>query len=158
MVSQSKFETKKLAAKLVQKILKTYSKRGRKAAVIALRGGLGAGKTTFVQGFMKPLGVKHLITSPTFVIYRKYHLNEKRKAKSEKFLNVYHFDLYRIHKPKEILNMGFKKIIGDPRNIVLIEWPEKVRKLLPRNTIWINFKQGKKVSQRLIRFQRKNDI
>jgi tRNA threonylcarbamoyladenosine biosynthesis protein TsaE len=58
----------------------------------------------------------------------------------KKYKNLYHIDCYRLNKPKELLDLDFKEIISNPQNIVLIEWAEKVRKILPKNTIWINFK------------------
>ena len=157
MLSKSKFQTQKFAIRLAKKILRANRpEQSRGATVIALCGDLGAGKTTFAQGFIKALGVKHHITSPTFVIFRKYHLSQKSKVKSpwpgsQKFFNVFHFDLYRIHRPKEILDLGFKKILQDPYAIVLIEWPERIEKLLPKNIIKINFEHGKNVRQRRIR-------
>jgi len=165
MITKSKFQTQKFSANLAKTILAERSpvshrgiraKENLKATVIALSGDLGAGKTTFAQGFIKALGVKHHITSPTFVIFRKYHLSQKSlpgqmKGESQKFLNVFHFDLYRIHDPKEILALGFKKIINNPQNIVLIEWPERIKKILPKNTIWINFEHGRNEKERNIR-------
>jgi len=61
--------------------------------------------------------------------------------------------LYRIKNSKEILALGFKKIINNPENIVLIEWPEVIKKLLPKNTVWINFEHGKKNNQRFIKIE-----
>lgn len=159
MITKSKSQTQKLAEKLAKQILKAQSSlsmgdlpkgENRKARIVALHGDLGAGKTTFVQGFIKALGVRHHVTSPTFVIVRKYHLSEKSKVESRKFLNVFHFDLYRIHGPNEILALGFKKIINDPQNIVLIEWPERIKKLLPKNIIRINFEHGRNEKERVI--------
>lgn len=142
MLSKSKAQTQKLAAKLAKKILKVQSLK-LKAQIIALDGELGSGKTTFVQGFMKGLGIKHHITSPTFIIFRRHEIPKS-------YQNVYHFDLYRIHKPKEILALGFRKIIHDSHNIVLIEWPEKIKKILPKNSVFIYLKHGKKENQRII--------
>ncbi len=162
MVTKSKFQTQKLAIRLAKKILTANRpERKRGATIIALSGNLGSGKTTFTQGFMKALGVEHHITSPTFVIMRKYSLSilGSRTSSSEvrlpriKFQFVYHLDLYRINKVKEILSLGFKKIISDPQNIVLIEWPEVVRKILPKNTIWVKFEHGKKKSERIIKIR-----
>ncbi|MDO8429995.1 MAG: tRNA (adenosine(37)-N6)-threonylcarbamoyltransferase complex ATPase subunit type 1 TsaE [bacterium] len=152
MISKSKTQTQKLAVGLVNKILKArHLQQVRGATIVALRGELGAGKTTFVQGFMKALGVKNRITSPTFVICRKYKLkSQKSKVKSQMFFNVYHLDLYRINKPKELLDLGFKKILKDPRVIVLIEWPERAKKILPKNMILLNFKHGKNEKERII--------
>lgn len=115
------------------------------AKVVALKGNLGAGKTTFIQGFAKALGVRGRIMSPTFILFRRYALDGK------KYDNLYHFDLYRIHSVKDVEALGLKKIITDPKNIVLIEWPEKIKKLLPKNTIWINFEYGQKETERIIK-------
>ena len=97
------------------------------ARVLGLTGDLGAGKTTFLQGFAKGLGIKEKILSPTFIIIRRLR-------------NFYHIDCYRIKKPKEILNLGFKEIMSDPKNIVAIEWAERIRPLLPKSAILVQFK------------------
>ena len=123
MISKSVAKTQKLAKDLTRKIPKDR----KQAFVIALKGDLGGGKTTFVQGLAKGLNVKDKITSPTFVICKKYN-------------NFYHFDCYRIKKPKEILDLGFEEIIQDPKNIVAIEWADKIRKIIPKHALWINFK------------------
>lgn len=161
MVSKSKSQTQKLASKLAKQILETPAahseprlrrepRRRIAATVIALQGELGAGKTAFTQGFCKALGVKHGVSSPTFIIMRKHEVSSIRHQVSGSKKWIYHFDLYRLRKPKEILALGFKKIIGNPENIVLIEWPELMKKLLPKNTVWINFKHLKKSNQRKI--------
>lgn len=145
MISKSKIQTQKFAAGLAKKILKQPVKN---TVVLALSGELGSGKTTFVQGFMKGLGIKHHIASPTFIIFRKH------KMEGMRFGYVYHFDLYRIQKAKEILGLGFRKIInppaGGPQNIVLIEWPEKIKNVLPKDAMWIEFGHGKRINIRKI--------
>ncbi|MBU2564098.1 tRNA (adenosine(37)-N6)-threonylcarbamoyltransferase complex ATPase subunit type 1 TsaE [Patescibacteria group bacterium] len=110
-------QTKKLAKLLAREI--------KSPLVIAFQGELGAGKTTFIQAFAKELGIKSKITSPTFVLMKKYK-------------NLYHIDCYRINSFKEILDLGFEEIIYN--NIVVIEWAEKIKKILPKNTIWLKFK------------------
>lgn len=155
MVSGSKLQTQKLAGKLVKKILKQRPKKFG-ATVIALQGELGAGKTTFAQGFFKALGVKQRVASPTFLIMRKYEISTSLQKGVPHYHHAYHFDLYRIHDPKEILDLGFKKIVGDPHAIVLIEWPERVSlpgqgKNLPKDTIWVRFEHGKNEKERIIK-------
>ena len=118
-------DTQKLGQDFAQEVLDLQKKSG--AIVLCLEGNLGGGKTTFLQGFAKGLGIKEKILSPTFVIMKK-------------FGNFYHFDCYRINKPEEILELGWKEIISDPQNIVAIEWPEKIKKYLPKNTIKADFK------------------
>jgi tRNA threonylcarbamoyladenosine biosynthesis protein TsaE len=89
-----------------------------------------------LQGFAKGLGIKKRVLSPTFLIMKKYQLPNCPIAQLS---NFYHFDCYRIRKPKEILDLGFKKIISGARNIVAIEWADRIQKIMPENTIWIKF-------------------
>ncbi|KPJ54730.1 hypothetical protein AMJ47_03795 [Parcubacteria bacterium DG_72] len=112
---------------MAKDLVKKIPKRKEHAFVIALKGDLGGGKTTFIQGMAKGLGIKEKILSPTFNILKKYG-------------NFYHFDCYRIEKPKEILDLGFKKIIQDPKNIVVVEWADKIKKIIPKHALWLNFK------------------
>ncbi len=143
-------ETQKLGERLARETLALRPAQGKNdsAVIFALRGDLGGGKTTFLQGFAKGLGIKEKILSPTFIIYRKFKIPlnsaELQRAKSSgsnsKFTNFYHIDCYRINKPQEILELGWKKIISNPKNIVAIEWPEKIKKYLPKNSIKIKFK------------------
>ncbi len=119
---------------------------GQKGAlVIGLEGDLGGGKTTFLQGFSKGLGIKQKITSPTFVIMRRYKIQNTRY----KIQNFYHIDCYRISKPKEILDLGFKKIVSTPRNIVAIEWADRIRKILPKKVIIIKFEFVDKTTRKI---------
>jgi len=126
VISKSIAETKKIAANLAKKVLKLKRK---KAAVIGLVGELGSGKTVFTQGFAKGLGLQAKIVSPTFILMRRHG-------------NFYHFDAYRLNNPKEILSLGFKKIINNPENIVLIEWADKIKKILPKNYIKIKLEHA----------------
>ena len=89
------------------------------------------------------INIKDNITSPTFVIYKKY------KAKNN--LNFYHFDLYRIQEPQEILDLGFEEIINNKKNIIAIEWSEKIKDLLPnKNIIYIKFEYLDKNKRKII--------
>ncbi|HDH31577.1 MAG TPA: tRNA (adenosine(37)-N6)-threonylcarbamoyltransferase complex ATPase subunit type 1 TsaE [Candidatus Wolfebacteria bacterium] len=160
-ISSSTNQTKKTAKFLVKKLIKKDSRKN--ALVLALIGDLGSGKTTFVQGFLRALGIKKRITSPTFVLIKNYKLRRKvgasNKTSGLKTINyklAHHIDCYRIHKPTEMLKLGFKDIVGDSQNIVLIEWADKIRKILPRDVIWINFGYGDKANQRSINVKFKN--
>lgn len=106
----------------------------RHALVLALQGELGAGKTTFVQGFAKGLGVRERVLSPTFVISRRFRIPRHALLKS-----LFHIDCYRFKKPSELLLIGWKDILKDPANVVMLEWPERVAKLLPKDTLYIKF-------------------
>ena len=123
-------ETEKLARMLAKEILrykKVYPERSRRALVFGLIGNLGAGKTTFIQAFAKGLGIKSKITSPTFVLMKKYK-------------NLYHIDCYRIKNAKDILELDFKEITSNPLHIIMIEWAEKIKSILPKDAIRIKFK------------------
>lgn len=127
IITKNSNQTKKIGERLAKKIMKNGIEKT--AVVLALRGELGSGKTTFLQGFAKGLKIKNKITSPTFVIYKKFLISGSR--------NFYHFDLYRLQEVKEILELGFKEIILNPKNIVAIEWPERVKKNLPKSALII---------------------
>ena len=150
-LTNSPYQTKKLGEKLAQKILKTEPQKS--AFVIGLIGDLGGGKTTFLQGFARFLGISEKILSPTFVILKRFKIirikNIDQDLKRIRFKNFYHFDCYRIKRPKELLGLGFKEIVSNPQNIVVIEWAEKIKDLLPENTLIVRFefisKQKRKV-------------
>ncbi len=130
-ILQSAKETQNIAADLAARLLQGGAKKT--AVVLALSGNLGAGKTTFLQGFARALGIEEVVNSPTFVILKRF------KVKTERFKDFYHFDCYRLEKPEEILALGFAEIISNPENIVAIEWPEKIEALLPKEVVKISF-------------------
>jgi tRNA threonylcarbamoyladenosine biosynthesis protein TsaE len=127
-------QMQELGAKIAREI--SAEKIGRNAKVIKLFGDLGAGKTTFSQGFLKELGVTRRIISPTFLIIRPYKLSTVCSLLS----TVYHIDCYRLNKPEELLALGFKEILKDPANIILIEWPEIMDKYLPKSSLSVKIK------------------
>ncbi len=126
--TKSALETQKLAQDLARSL------KGDK--ILALYGNLGSGKTTFVQGLAKGLGIKERMISPTFIIIREHKISEKLKAKSEKF---YHIDLYRVQNFTELKELELEEILGSKDRIVAIEWAEKIKELLPKNRIEIYF-------------------
>jgi len=127
------FTEKPEETKEVGKELSRDSKPGGKALVFGLKGDLGAGKTTFLQGFGKGLGIRGRIISPTYVIMNRFPL------KKGKFRNFYHIDCYRLENVKEMKALGFEEIIGDKKNIVCVEWPERIKRILPKETTMIGF-------------------
>jgi len=133
IITNSSRETKKIGMDLAVAI-----KKGRvnpkSALVIALKGDLGSGKTTFIQGLAAGLGVKENVLSPTFVIQKDFPLSLK------KYKNLFHIDAYRLKKSEELLELGFSDLIKNPENIIVIEWADKVKELLPKDIIKINFK------------------
>lgn len=125
--------------------------------VVSLEGELGGGKTTFVKGFAFALGIDEMVKSPTFVIMKKYQIKaESRKSKVKevnknlKFKNFYHFDCYRVHEAEDISELGWKEIIRNPENIIMAEWGDKIKKILPKNYIRIKFKFIDKNKRKII--------
>ena len=118
-----------------QKLGEEFAYRLKGGEIIGLIGELGSGKTTFVQGLAKGLGVKKRIISPTFVLIRSY----KGKTREGKSLNLYHVDLYRIRDINDARGLGLEEIWSNPKNIVVIEWAEKIEKILPKKAIKIYF-------------------
>ncbi len=143
--SYSSNDTRRLGGD-VAKILAGH--RGRAALVVALQGDLGAGKTTFVQGFLKGLRIKKRATSPTFVIMRRYKIPHVQRVAHHAYLH--HMDAYRLRKPDDVTLLGFEKILADPRSILLVEWPENIKGALPKGAVKIKFKYGKKENERII--------
>ncbi len=104
------------------------------ASVVGLSGNLGSGKTTFTQEIARTLGVTETVTSPTFVIEKIYKLPEESG-----FKHLIHIDAYRLEKEIELLHLGWEEIVRDPYNLILIEWPEKVSGIMPKNAMYITF-------------------
>lgn len=107
-----------------------------KATVVALQGDLGSGKTAFAQAFGKIFGVKENMPSPTFVIMKSYNVNWKG------FKKLIHIDAYRLEKEEELLSLGWEELVKDPENFILVEWPERVEGLIPKEAQRIYFKHG----------------
>ncbi|MDT3708503.1 MAG: tRNA (adenosine(37)-N6)-threonylcarbamoyltransferase complex ATPase subunit type 1 TsaE [Thiobacillus sp.] len=92
-----------------------------------LEGDLGAGKTTLVRGLLRGLGYTGRVKSPTYTLVETYGLPG---------FELYHFDLYRMHDPREWLDAGFREV-SDGRAVSLIEWPEKAVGWLPQPDVII---------------------
>ena len=101
------------------------------ATVVALSGELGAGKTTFVQGLARALGVEEQVTSPTFVIERVYPLT------GQKFDRLVHIDAYRLKDRGELSVLGWNELVKESGTLVLIEWPEMIDGALPEDAMRI---------------------
>ncbi|HCM45368.1 MAG TPA: tRNA (adenosine(37)-N6)-threonylcarbamoyltransferase complex ATPase subunit type 1 TsaE [Candidatus Veblenbacteria bacterium] len=140
-ISKSAAQTKLLGIKLAKQL------NGNE--VIALVGNLGSGKTTFVKGLAKGLGVKDVITSPTFVLMKNY------KAKHKTIKNFVHVDCYRLPAGRhgvpgiELTAIGLGDFLNQADTVVAIEWAEKLPKKF-KPTIKLNFGVGKKPSERSI--------
>ena len=96
--------------------------------IFAFYGHMGAGKTTFIKAICEELGVKDVITPPTFAI-----VNEYTDGQGEP---VYHFDFYRIKKQEEVYDIGFEDYV-ESGSVCLMEWPELIEDILPADTVKI---------------------
>lgn len=132
MISKSVQDTSAIAAEFARAL----EPREGGATIIALRGDLGSGKTTFTKAFAAALGIPaEEITSPTFVIEKRFDLEG-----SAFFKTLIHIDAYRLERPEEILRLGWAETLKEKGNLVLIEWPENVGDALPLNTPTISFR------------------
>ena len=98
----------------------------RPGDVIALKGELGAGKTTFARAFIRARGGGEAVPSPTFTLVQVYEIGD---------IPIWHFDAYRLRDPEEAWELGIEDAFRD--GISLIEWPERLGKLLPAGRLQI---------------------
>ena len=105
-----------------------------KATVVALQGELGSGKTAFAKALGKMMGINEHIVSPTFVIMKSYNIDWKG------FKKLIHVDAYRLESESELLNLGWNELVENPQHLILIEWPERVEGILPKDSRRIFFK------------------
>ena len=144
-------------ARFAQKIARST----KPGDVIGLVGELGAGKTTFVQCLAKALGVTARVNSPTFLVMRVYGaVSDKLSAIEQKnlrlkaySLKLVHIDAYRLKSGQDLEAMGALEYIGAPDTITVIEWADRVKKILPKKTRWIEFEHGKKPTERIIKYR-----
>lgn len=105
--------------------------------VYALRGQMGAGKTTFVKALCEAIGVEDVVNSPTFAIVNVYEIGNKDIV-SEQTREIYHFDCYRLKSVQEALDFGAEEYLYSG-NYCFIEWPDMIEPLLPEETVEIVF-------------------
>ena len=120
-------ETMALAARLTQML--------KGGEVLALHGDLGGGKTTFTKGLAETLKVEESITSPTFVMLKKY----PAKIDNQK-IEFIHIDAYRAESLDDIKSVGIEDFLNRTDVIMVVEWAEKILEILPAKIININFK------------------
>ncbi|NBD74021.1 tRNA (adenosine(37)-N6)-threonylcarbamoyltransferase complex ATPase subunit type 1 TsaE [Patescibacteria group bacterium] len=140
-ISRSPEATQEAAKLLVEQLLAREHLPGT-ATVVSLSGELGAGKTVFVKGVARALGLTAEITSPTYVIEKIYDLNdgEAQGAGGEEraermFDRLVHLDAYRLESADELAAIGWHELLTNPKHLVFIEWPEMVAAVLPWRTI-----------------------
>jgi len=133
----SESETTALAARIAR-----VAKAGD---VIALRGELGSGKTSFARGFIRALGRgDEEVPSPTFTLVEIYEFSTGTPA-------IWHFDLYRLVKSEDVYELGFEEALGGA--ILLVEWPERLDPLLPRERLDVELSAGASPTARRARLR-----
>ncbi|MDD5731361.1 MAG: tRNA (adenosine(37)-N6)-threonylcarbamoyltransferase complex ATPase subunit type 1 TsaE [Patescibacteria group bacterium] len=133
-----------------QKIATDFAKKLKGGEVLCFYGNLGSGKTTFIQALAKALGVKENVTSPTFVLMKRYSrrggvtppewkTGRGNRAPTNAKTFFYHMDAYRLNSSQEALDLGLEEIWGDKNNIIAIEWADKIVDILPEKKIDLCF-------------------
>lgn len=151
-ISKSVGDTHKIAEEIVKRVAGSRD-HFKKAAVVALFGELGSGKTSFVQGAAKALGISERVLSPTFIILRVSKIPRPVPAPLQlaDFTHFIHIDCYRLNNSEpvrdathgtaggELKKLGWDDIVSTPQNIIFVEWAEKIEDILPKDTIKIHF-------------------
>ena len=125
------------------------------ATLVGLSGHLGAGKTAFTKVVAKILGVTEDITSPTFVIMKLYDITAKQKDGTDfSWKKLVHIDAYRLERGQELSALNFESLVADANNLILIEWPENVKKEVEKVTGYeqITFEAGKGENERVMEY------
>ena len=140
VICNSVEETKKFASRL--------SNEFKKGQVVALKGDLGSGKTTFSQGIAEGLGIEQHVGSPTFKLVSEY---------VGEVLKLYHVDCYRLNNYNEFLNLGGENLLLPDNGITLIEWANIIQELWPEDVIEIIFSRVKgEPNKRLLKIRGMN--
>jgi tRNA threonylcarbamoyladenosine biosynthesis protein TsaE len=111
-----------------------FSRTLQPGTVLALTGDLGTGKTTFIKGLARGLGLKDCdqVKSPTFALMHLYPAD----------IPLIHFDLYRLEKVGELHAIGFEEYVNDPGAVICVEWAEKAGELIPSAAYHIEIRHG----------------
>lgn len=133
-ISKSLDETYALAFGLAEALPRLSSELPDAALVFALHGDLGSGKTAFVQGIARALGISRSVTSPTFVIEKRYDIE-----KPLRFTSLVHIDAYRFKEGRDMRGIKWEETVANPNNLVFLEWPDIVADALPNTSIPLRF-------------------
>lgn len=111
---------------------KKLGEQAKPGEIYCLEGDLGVGKTVFTQGFAAGLGIQGPVNSPTFTIVQEYRNGR---------LPLFHFDVYRISDPDEMLDIGLDEYLFSGEGVCLIEWPSRIEELLPPEVLWVRMEK-----------------
>lgn len=128
-------------------LARLIQKRGsRDNIIIALNGPLGSGKTTFIKGLARGLGIRQSIVSPTFLIMRHYRFRGVR------YHSLLHLDAYRLRHSRELVPLKFDEELKKKSLVIVIEWPLRLKTSLPSHSLWIFFRHGRRENERSLQF------
>lgn len=136
LILKTEEETRELGRKVAQSLAA--------GDVIALAGDLGAGKTALTKAIAEGLGVKEMITSPTFTLVQEYYDGR---------LPLYHFDVYRIGEPEEMYELGYEEYFFG-QGICVVEWADLILDLIPEGSLFIQMDYGQAEDERICRIRR----
>jgi len=110
------------------------------AFVVGLYGDLGSGKTTFIKRLAKKLNILEIVTSPTFVLQKKFEIqNPSDIFSGREYKNIYHLDVYRVESEEEMSSLRWFETINNSENIVLVEWANLIENVLPEKILKLEF-------------------
>ena len=138
--SNSVAETEALGEELARRL--------EPGAVVAFSGDLGAGKTAFVRGMARGLGIGERVTSPTFTIVNEYEGGR---------LPLFHFDMYRLGSADELYDIGWEDYLVRGGGCA-VEWSENIREALEEGCILVDIRRGENDGQRIIRIGREGSV
>ena len=116
-----------------------FGRRVKDGTVVAMYGDLGAGKTAFVRGMARGMGIDARVSSPTFTIVNEY-LGER---------TLIHFDMYRLGSADELFDIGWEDYLIRG-GVCAVEWSERVTDALPEDTLWVDIARGSGENDRII--------
>ena len=116
----------------LQQAAKTFVENMKDRKIFAFYGKMGAGKTTFIKAICEQMGVRDVVTSPTFAIVNEYTDGRDN--------SLYHFDFYRIEKLEEVYDLGYEDYFYSG-NVCFLEWPELIEEILPNDTVRVTISE-----------------
>lgn len=130
-ISHSEHDTEDIGA--------SFARTLKGGTVVAMYGDLGAGKTAFVRGMARGMGLDCRVSSPTFTIVNEY-LGERE---------LIHFDMYRLSSADELFDIGWEDYLTRG-GVCAVEWSERVDDAMPADTLWVDIARGTDESDRII--------
>ena len=118
----------------------------RPGDIYLLSGPVGGGKTTFVQGLARGLGVRGYVQSPTFALAMEHAASLADGAPA----TLYHLDFYRLEGAQELETFGYQEYLEAPEGIVAVEWPERLALALPDTYLLVSFEHLAEAKRRLL--------